>query len=351
MRPRSLKIIYRKTDDIETPLIDQYNKLIEEIETILEQSKGFINLYRQLNDTKSAMFIFAKMCRNITPPPPITQLETNYIYLSRSGGIIYGVKDVKLENAWCYDINKMYSSLLSSYQFTIPKGEGKIVKLDKLPTDFFQYGIYNCKVEDIDVKHKHLLKFFKFKRNNMYTHYDLNMALEIGLYIELISENAMLFPDRINSSYVFKPYFDYMLELHQRCPLPRIKTMMNSLWGGLCRKNITKVDMNHVDVLDLKGREITHIEPFENNYLITVENFDNKFKTTYARMFPFITSYGRYQMFQKLKSHSKSIYRIHTDGFITDKKLFEHSTEAGGWKIEKQGKCHIHNSVNIDWNK
>jgi hypothetical protein len=68
-------------------------------------------------------------------------------------------------------------------------------------------------------------------------------------------------------------------------------------------------------------------------------------------MFPFITSYGRYQMFQKLKSHSKSIYRIHTDGFITDKKLFEPSTDVGGWKIEKQGNCHIHNSVKIDWNK
>jgi hypothetical protein len=173
------------------------------------------------------------------------------------------------------------------------------------------------------------------------------MALEIGLHIELLSKNAMLFSDRINSSYVFKPYFDYMFELHQKCPLPRIKTMMNSLWGGLCRKNITKVDMNHVNVLDLKGREITHIEPFENNYLITVENFENKFKTTYARMFPFITSYGRYQMFQTLKSHSESIFRIHTDGFITDKELFEHSTEVGGWKIEKQGSCHIHNSVYI----
>jgi hypothetical protein len=117
MKPRSLKIIYRKTDDVETPLIDQYNTLTEEIDQILEQSKGFINLYRQLNDTKSAMFIFAKMCRNITPPPPITQLETDYIYSSRSGGIIYGVKDVKLDNAWCYDINKMYSSLLSSSHF------------------------------------------------------------------------------------------------------------------------------------------------------------------------------------------------------------------------------------------
>jgi hypothetical protein len=88
------------------------------------------------------------------------------------------------------------------------------------------------------------------------------MALEIGLHIELISKNVILFPIRINSSYVFKPYFDYMLDLHPKCPLPRIKIMMNSLWGGLCRKNKTKVDMNHVSVLDFKGREITHIEPF-----------------------------------------------------------------------------------------
>jgi hypothetical protein len=350
-KPRSLKIIYRRTDDTITPIMNQYEKLIEDVDILLKESKGFINLYRQLNDTKSAMFIFGKLCRNIQPPPPITQLETDYIYSARSGGIIYGVRNVKLDNAWCYDINKMYSWILSSHQFTIPRNEGHIVQIDELPKDFFPYGIYNCKVTDVDVKQKHLLKFFKFKSNDMYTHIDLNVALEIGLHIELISKNAMLFPERINASYMFKPYFDYMLDLQKRCPLPRVKKMMNSLWGGLCRKQSTTVDMNQVDVLDLKGREITHIEPYKNNLLITVENFENKFRTTYARIFPFITSYGRYQMFQKLKSHSKSIYRIHTDGFVTDKKLFEPSDVVGGWKIEKQGKCHIHNSVNIDWNK
>jgi hypothetical protein len=52
------------------------------------------------------------------------------------------------------------------------------------------------------------------------------------------------------------------------------------LWGGLCRKQSTTVDTNQVDVLDLKGREITHIEPYKNNLLITVENFENKFRTT-----------------------------------------------------------------------
>jgi hypothetical protein len=56
MKPRSLKVIYRKTDDVETPLIDQYNTLIDEI-AILEKSKGFINLYRQVNDT-SLLFYF-----------------------------------------------------------------------------------------------------------------------------------------------------------------------------------------------------------------------------------------------------------------------------------------------------
>lgn len=167
------------------------------------------------------------------------------------------------------------------------------------------------------------------------------------------SPNVLLFEERVPARSVFKPFVDYIYDLRKTVPdatKPRVKKIMNCLWGGLCAKRKTKVDMNKVNVLDLEGRSVTHIEPFGDSLLVTVERNENRYKTSYARMLPFITSYGRHIMFKELMPFKDSIHRIHTDGFIADRKLdLKLSTKLGGWKIEKQGKCRIKNSKHVEW--
>ena len=55
-------------------------------------------------------------------------------------------------------------------------------------------------------------------------------------------------------------------------------------------------------------------------------------------------------MFQQLQKHHKNIKRVHTDGFISQKKLkMDVGTEIGQWKVEHEGQCSIHSAVRVEW--
>lgn len=325
-------------------------------------TKGLINLHRQLNETKSALFVFAKLNAMMTPPAKIGQLESTWIDAAKSGGLIWANElPVELETACQYDINSFYPSLLTRQAFSIPVGEGTFKHIAELPPDFALYGLYKCHISSAN-NPSNTNKWFKFKSantinsaNTIYTHYDINIARKLGMTVTMstASPNVLLFEERVPARSVFKPFVDYIYDLRKTVPdatKPRVKKIMNCLWGGLCAKRKTKVDMNKVNVLDLEGRSVTHIEPFGNSLLVTVERNENRYKTSYARMLPFITSYGRYVMFKELMPFKDSIHRIHTDGFIADRKLdLKLSTKLGGWKIEKQGKCRIKNSKHVEW--
>ena len=104
--------------------------------------------------------------------------------------------------------------------------------------------------------------------------------------------------------------------------------------------------------LDLAGRPITHIEPYRDSVLIKLEKTEDKYKTSYARMLPFMTAYGRRKMYLALKDVEAHVYRIHTDGFVIDRPLdsLPLSTKIGEWKIEKQGRCQIFNAMKVEFN-
>ena len=81
---------------------------------------------------------------------------------------------------------------------------------------------------------------------------------------------------------------------------------------------------------------------------------DNIFKSDFARVGPFLTSYCRTKISEIITKNFKveNIVRIHTDGFIVvnetiPKELL--SLEIGKFKIEHEGKCKINNTNNILW--
>lgn len=364
-KPQSSKHIYRKSQfskNFTKHCAEEYAEIERDANQLKISTKGLINLHRQLNETKSALFVFAKLNAMMTPPAKIGQLESTWIDAAKSGGLIWANESpVELETACQYDINSFYPSLLTRQAFSIPVGEGTFKHIAELPPDFALYGLYKCHISSANTLNAaNTNEWFKFKStinsaNSIYTHYDINIARKLGMTVTMstASPNVLLFEERVPARSVFKPFVDYIYDLRKTVPdatKPRVKKIMNCLWGGLCAKRKTKVDMNKVNVLDLEGRSVTHIEPFGDSLLVTVERNENRYKTSYARMLPFITSYGRHIMFKELHPFKDSIHRIHTDGFIADRKLdLKLSTKLGGWKIEKQGKCRIKNSKHVEW--
>lgn len=360
MKPKSCKHIYRQAEKATSAqeMLAEHRALEADIKILKDASKGFVNLYRQLNETKSALFIFAKLNRLLVPPPKLGQLESTWITNAKSGGLIYG-KECELEKGYEYDITSFYPSLPSSQSFSVPVGEGVFEHLMALPPDFLHYGLYKVKISVTANATAEQSKLFKFKPSNIYTHFDIKVARDIGLNIELLpcQPNAPLFPTRVPAASIFKPFVDYIFDLRQQTQCPRAKRILNCLWGGLSAKRSTVIDMNEEKVLDLDGRIITHIEPYRDSVLVTAERVEHRFKTSYARLFPFITSYGRYQMYNYLKPVTDNIFRIHTDGFISNKvlqhlKMQKKEKKPGLWTLDeaKEGRpCRIHNSKYVEW--
>lgn len=357
MKPLSSKHIYRRVDLKDKSLLEHHKGEIEDTEEFLKHSKNFINLYRQGNIAKSAKYIFGKMSRTLIPPEPIQPVESAWIHEGRSGGLIFG-QPVTLPNAICYDVNKMYPSILMSPAFSIPMKAGEFKNLStellrKGVLKGLSYGLYRCVVTNPDEVGT---KLFKIKRSNVYTHWDLRTAAELGLTLTMSeqSPNVLLFKHREKGHNIFKQFVEYMVDINEKAGprlKPKAKKMLNSLWGALCETSTTKVDMNKESTLDLSGRDIVHIEPHRDSVLIKLQKTENKYKTNYARMLPFMTSYGRRVMFTALKGVEEHVYRIHTDGFVTDRPLesLPLSTKIGEWKIEKQGRCQVHNAMKVEF--
>ncbi len=94
--------------------------------------------------------------------------------------------------AYEYDINSMYPSIMRDDKFKIPIKEGEIKTLskkefDKIKNTFFCYGIYKCKITNIEQSNKK--KLFRFNPENYYTTQDLRNAKMLDFQIDIIEED------------------------------------------------------------------------------------------------------------------------------------------------------------------
>ena len=70
----------------------------------------------------------------------------------------------------------------------------------------------------------------------------------------------------------------------------------------------------------------------------------------YGRFAPFLTALSRKAMYSTLRDHRDSVYRVHTDGLIVDKKMdLKMSKQMGHWKLANAATVVIHNSNFVDW--
>lgn len=354
MKPLSSKVIYRRRRPDCGTLQQQHEQMVSDAHELAEHSKGKINLFRQLNEKKAALFLFGKLSSTFPPPEPISELEARWIRNARSGGLIWAER-CELENAYCYDMNKMYSAMLKNDRFTVPTGKGVFSTMSQEEADsapYFAYGIYHCRItnpNNIDTR------LFSYSKRTYYTHYDLTTAKSLGLSIEMVggSNNVLLYPKRVHSHHLFAPFVNFMDGVYKKCSKKgkgRCKLIMNALWGGLSMANDTRIDLNECKELDLKDREVVHVEPYKKSFLVNVQCYTKRFKTDYARIGCFLPAFGRRTMFQQLQKYRQHICRVHTDGFVSEKKLkMEMGREIGQWKLEHEGRCHIRSAVHVEW--
>lgn len=157
--------------------------------------------------------------------------------------------------------------------------------------------------------------------------------------------------DCVNASKMFKPLVDYLYAL-KNDDVKLAKDMLNTLWGALCQRNHRyKKAYLKGDVTNLpEGCEITNISPGDDNHFIRYAEYGKYYVYAYARLGPFLTSAVRKFMSDTMQPHRDHIYRIHTDGFITDKVIdLPLSRDLGKWKIEHKGNCIISNACKVEW--
>lgn len=335
---KSRKVYVVCKDDAD--LVDEREKYIQNAKELLEMDK-LTNMFRTSFTFALAVDVWRMMSKSLTQGDELDAIEGIWIDKAFRGGMHYAKEYTGY--GIDYDINSMYPYYMSNKYFTFPitKGEYLTITNESLQSmKYYPYGIYRCVIEG-----EHML--FTPSINNHYTHFDLTLAKELGLTIRMIEDgqaNCLHYKTRVNGDKAFGTYVNHYYPLKQKDS--RFKPMLNSLWGGLCSKNKKFVriddDSELVDIDDM----IDGIEPMgEKATLIKTVDSQHIFRTTYARLGTFLTSYCRLQLAKMIMRYTDKIVQINTDGFISTEELpLIISDEIGDFKIKNRGECTVYHA-------
>ena len=116
-------------------------------------------------------------------------------------------------------------------------------------------------------------------------------------------------------------------------------------YGALSQTNTTEV--NTTEIYD--NKLVLSILPCNNgSYVYETATFEKYYDNDFARIKPFMLSYGRIKIQNVILQNLDKVVRAHTDGIIcsspiTNTKL---GTELGMLKFEGKGNCEIINNNN-----
>lgn len=320
-----------------------YTRMEQDAEKIKKASKGIINIKKSGSPQNTALYIFDRFTKTITVEP-LNQDEAFWIHEATNGAMIWA--DEYEGPAYKYDFCSYYPSILHSTKFMIPvkRGEFEIWTQDKLNEQtYYRYGIYHCKIHK-DITNLNLKKVFRFNQSNYYTHFDMTMAKNIGLKMEIIDDgkpNVLLYSrDKlINSSWLFRDYVDILFKLKQE-GITIAKTILNILWGLLSQRKMKKEfsrEGKHVDIVC--GRFIYSIKPDNNGTIMKTYNYNKLYKYPYVRIMPFLIAKGRSTLVETMAKVLNDIVWMHSDGFITTKKHSFYNMGNGLGQLKEEGYC------------
>jgi hypothetical protein len=252
-----------------------------------------------------------------------------------------------------FDVNSRYPSLLIDKRFNIPIKEGKLLNLTSnefIKLTYFKYGIYRCIVHPSD--DEDINKLFQLSAVKHYTHYDLTLARELGLKMEIIVDDKPNFlyysNDCLIKSYIiFEQYVNYLYDLKQETKDDKeinglTKIFLNIIWGAMCEKNRKQtfvLDENREFRIPEKYK-IDSIKRMTNNHVkLSCNSVGKIYKNDMARLGCFLTSFGRLQLVRDIKKYNQDIICIKTDAiyFKTQTQTdFKIGDKLGEWKVDNK---------------
>jgi hypothetical protein len=93
------------------------------------------------------------------------------------------------------------------------------------------------------------------------------------------------------------------------------KILLNILWGALCETNHYNYHCNYDNKLSIEDAELTDIRHNNGLKIKCVYHRQHYYKTNWARIKPWVLSYGRAKLFFRYQKYEDDIVRINTDGF------------------------------------
>ena len=315
---------------------EEYNQFIKIADALKIESKGMVNLYKTGNYRDTALSLFDRITKFINPDP-ILQDESEWIKLSSFSALIWCEKYEG--ELYKYDFKSLYPSLMNSTTLKFPVKRGEFKILEKFDKEYFDYGIYRCKITKSD--DENINKIFKCNFHNYYTSIDLTNAKQLGLQIELIQDNKPNFlswsrDKTITFQEVFKNYVNILFPLKEN-KVDKAKYILNLLWGALSQVDKRKQYIDKEFKIE-EDEEICEIYPSnteDDKHIIKTTKFNNYYKTPFARLCPFIISQGRKIMSNIMFEHRDYIHRIQTDGFVSSKPIhFNNDVKLGELKYE-----------------
>lgn len=325
-------------------LISDHKKYREIADELKEATKGKLNLYKTETTNFTALNFFDRYASNLDSEV-IEQDEAIWINDATQGALIecqsYTGK------AYKYDVISHYPSIQKDPHMLFPIKRGNYhtftqEEFQKLP--FYQYGIYICNVEG---KHR----FFKRNKNNKYTHIDLNYMKTLGIKFTIdheCSPNALIYTrDKLIEGHnLFGKYIDYVGKLKMK-GVAGAKNILNQLWGSLCQSELKKIIITDDEEKEFPD-DCTPVECYplsDTKYMCKYVQNEKYFSTNFARIKPFLIAKGRMKIINIILPHIDFVKRVHTDGFITSKRLDIKLGEKLG-DLRYEGKCKEINIIN-----
>jgi hypothetical protein len=339
------KVCDRKTIE------EEYKLFIDKADNLKEKSKGMINLYKTGTNQLTALNLFDRYTKAISPED-IEQDESYWTECSTMGALIRC--QTYEGQAYKYDVVSMYPSILKDSKFLIPIKRGEFKKLDEVP-EIFAYGIYRVNIE----YNKEKEKIFRYNRLNYYTHHCIRFAQSLGLEVTLIQDdkpNALIYTrDKcITSNQVFSEYIDFLFNL-KKDGVEGAKDILNIIWGALCEYKTRNKTATQDKEIDISGDNYIHsLCPLDDNDTILLKVYQSKrvYTTNYARLGPFLLARGRMMIGQLLCNNINDVVRIHTDGWIqkTEFKSNKIGDDIGQVRFEGYSdKCIVRNCIYYDF--
>ena len=197
-------------------------------------------------------------------------------------------------NVHSFDVNSHYPNVMNKNFNLFPMREGEFKHIENI-TDKAEYGIYRCVISNPENK---VLKLFRFNPLNYYTHYDIELAKQYDLKIELIQDEQpnFLFYSKdklVNGAFLFKHYINDIYALKEK-KIGCSKDLLNVLYGGLCEKRHTKFSVDTETELNITNAKIVNLYTTEDKIKIKVISYKyGYYRTSFARILPFVLGLGR----------------------------------------------------------